>query len=157
MSELALFVRNFRQNGKGTVEEIGFEEFLVVMSHFRPPSLHMTEDQRESVRREKLRCVCHKSHDHLLVNDSQLVKLIRAFSAVLFNMHDTDNDGTITLEEYRHVSLCLWGDAFTSTAAIDQRFCGLVNISVVVLPRLSRWWRSCCLAAGHWGRRRPKA
>lgn len=33
------------------------------------------------------------------------------FSAVLFNMHDTDNDGTITLEEYRHVSLCcslLW-------------------------------------------------
>lgn len=107
MSELALFVRNFRQNGKGTVEEIGFEEFLVVMSHFRPPSLHMTEDQRESVRREKLRCVCHKSHDHLLVNDSQLVKLIRAFSAVLFNMHDTDNDGTITLEEYRHVSLCL--------------------------------------------------
>lgn len=26
------------------------------------------------------------------------------FSAVLFNMHDTDNDGTITLEEYRHVS-----------------------------------------------------
>lgn len=26
-------------------------------------------------------------------------------SAVLFNMHDTDNDGTITLEEYRHVSL----------------------------------------------------
>lgn len=25
--------------------------------------------------------------------------------AVLFNMHDTDNDGMITLEEYRHVSL----------------------------------------------------
>lgn len=22
---------------------------------------------------------------------------------VLFNMHDTDNDGTITLEEYKHV------------------------------------------------------
>ncbi|XP_008284714.1 tescalcin b [Stegastes partitus] len=69
--------RNFRQNDEGTVDEIGFEEFLVVMSHFRPPSLHMTEEQRENVRREKLR--------------------------FLFNMHDTDNDGTITLEEYRHV------------------------------------------------------
>uniref|UniRef100_A0A8D3CTN8 Calcineurin B homologous protein 3 n=1 Tax=Scophthalmus maximus TaxID=52904 RepID=A0A8D3CTN8_SCOMX len=68
--------RNYHQNGEGTVEEIGFEEFLVVMSHFRPPSLHMTEEQRENVRREKLRFV--------------------------FNMHDTDNDGTITLEEYRH-------------------------------------------------------
>lgn len=69
--------RNFHQNGEGTVQEIGFEEFLVVMSHFRPPSLHMTAEQRENVRREKLR--------------------------FLFNMHDTDNDGTITLEEYRHV------------------------------------------------------
>lgn len=103
MSELALFVRNFHQNGKGTVEEIGFEEFLVVMSHFRPPSLHMTEDQRESVRREKLRCA-YLDTNHLLVSDSRLVKL-QTFSAVLFNMHDTDNDGTITLEEYRHVSL----------------------------------------------------
>uniref|UniRef100_A0A8C7SYU0 Calcineurin B homologous protein 3 n=1 Tax=Oncorhynchus mykiss TaxID=8022 RepID=A0A8C7SYU0_ONCMY len=69
--------RNFHQNGDGTVEEISFEEFLVVMSHFRPPALNMTEEQREKVRREKLR--------------------------FLFNMHDTDNDGTITLEEYRHV------------------------------------------------------
>lgn len=69
--------RNFRQNDVGMVEEIGFEEFLVVMSHFRPPSLHMTDEQRENVRKEKLR--------------------------FLFNMHDTDNDGTITLEEYRHV------------------------------------------------------
>ncbi|XP_035040642.1 tescalcin b isoform X2 [Hippoglossus stenolepis] len=71
------FYRNYHQNGEGTVQEIGFEEFLVVMSHFRPPSLHMTDEQRENVRREKLR--------------------------FLFNMHDTDNDGTITLEEYRHV------------------------------------------------------
>ncbi|MED6264065.1 hypothetical protein CHARACLAT_010809 [Characodon lateralis] len=69
--------RNFSKNGKGKVEEIGFEEFLVVMSHFRPPSQHMTNEQRENVRKEKLR--------------------------FLFNMHDTDNDGTITLEEYRHV------------------------------------------------------
>ncbi|XP_056146405.1 tescalcin b [Lampris incognitus] len=69
--------RNFQQNAEGTVQEIGFEEFLVVMSYFRPPSQHMTEEQRENVRKEKLR--------------------------FLFNMHDTDNDGTITLEEYRHV------------------------------------------------------
>lgn len=69
--------RNFRQSAVGTVEEITFEEFVVVMSHFRPPSSRMTEEQRESVRKEKLR--------------------------FLFNMHDTDNDGTITLQEYRHV------------------------------------------------------
>ncbi|TDH02051.1 hypothetical protein EPR50_G00168990 [Perca flavescens] len=69
--------RNFRQNGEGTVGEIGFKEFLMVMSHFKPPSLHMTQEQRESIRRDKLR--------------------------FLFNMHDADNDGTITLEEYRHV------------------------------------------------------
>ncbi|XP_072528614.1 tescalcin b [Salminus brasiliensis] len=69
--------RNFRKNCEGPVQEIGFEEFLIVMSYFRPPSVHMTEEQREDIRRHKLR--------------------------FLFNMHDTDNDGTITLEEYRHV------------------------------------------------------
>lgn len=52
------FPRNFHQDANGTVEEISFEQFLVVMSHFRPPSLHMTEEQRESVRKDKLRCVC---------------------------------------------------------------------------------------------------
>ncbi|XP_030642948.1 tescalcin b [Chanos chanos] len=69
--------RNFQGNGTGSVQEIGFEEFLTVMSYFRPPSSRMTEEQREEMRRAKLR--------------------------FLFNMHDTDNDGTITLEEYRHV------------------------------------------------------
>lgn len=69
--------RNFRQSAVGKVDEIGFEEFLVVMSHFRPPRHSMTEEQRESVRKEKLR--------------------------FLFNMHDTDNDGTITPQEYRRV------------------------------------------------------
>uniref|UniRef100_A0A1A7XJG6 Calcineurin B homologous protein 3 n=2 Tax=Iconisemion striatum TaxID=60296 RepID=A0A1A7XJG6_9TELE len=69
--------RNFSMSDEGKVNEIGFEEFLLVMSHFRPPSQSMTQEQRENVRREKLR--------------------------FLFNMHDTDNDGTITLEEYRHV------------------------------------------------------
>lgn len=69
--------RNFQKDGVGSVEEIGFEEFLTVMSYFRAPALHTTEEQREEMRRAKLR--------------------------FLFNMHDTDNDGTITLEEYRHV------------------------------------------------------
>lgn len=69
--------RNFRQNEAGKVDEISFEDFVVVMSHFRPPSMPMTEEQCEMVRKEKLR--------------------------FLFNMHDSDNDGTITLEEYRHV------------------------------------------------------
>ncbi|KAM9306805.1 tescalcin b [Pholidichthys leucotaenia] len=69
--------RNFHPDSGGKVEEIGFEEFLVVMSHFRPPPLNMTEEHRKKVREEKLR--------------------------FLFNMHDTDDDGTITLEEYRHV------------------------------------------------------
>ncbi|CAG5867449.1 unnamed protein product [Menidia menidia] len=73
--------RNFHQNDDGTIDEINFEEFLVVMSHFRPPALHLTEEQRGNVRKEKLR--------------------------FLFNMHDTDNDGTITLEEYRHVSISM--------------------------------------------------
>ncbi|CAL8405952.1 unnamed protein product [Arctogadus glacialis] len=70
--------RNFRQtDAVGTVHEIGFGEFLLVMSHFRPPSIRLDDEQKEVIRMEKLR--------------------------FLFNMHDTDNDGTITLEEYRHV------------------------------------------------------
>ncbi|XP_055776333.1 calcineurin B homologous protein 3-like isoform X2 [Salvelinus fontinalis] len=68
-------LRNLRQNEVGTVQVIGFEEFLMVMSHFRPAAMHITEEEREKLRREKLRFV--------------------------FNMHDTDSDGTITLEEYR--------------------------------------------------------
>ncbi|RXN10357.1 serine threonine- kinase TAO3-like protein [Labeo rohita] len=69
--------RNFQKDGVGSVEEIGFEEFLTIMSYFRAPAHHITDEQREEMRRAKLR--------------------------FLFNMHDTDNDGTITLEEYRHV------------------------------------------------------
>ncbi|XP_029959837.1 tescalcin a [Salarias fasciatus] len=69
--------RNQHQNEVGSFEEIGFEQFLMVMSHFRPPTLKTTEEEKQELRREKLR--------------------------FLFNMHDTDNDGTITLEEYRKV------------------------------------------------------
>ncbi|XP_071391465.1 tescalcin a [Centroberyx affinis] len=69
--------RNQHQDEVGSLQEIGFEQFLMVMSHFRPPNLKTTEEERLAMRREKLR--------------------------FLFNMHDTDNDGTITLLEYRKV------------------------------------------------------
>ncbi|XP_029999689.1 tescalcin a [Sphaeramia orbicularis] len=69
--------RNQHQDEVGSFQEIGFEQFLMVMSHFRPPTLKTTDEEREAMRREKLR--------------------------FLFNMHDTDSDGTITLEEYRKV------------------------------------------------------
>ncbi|XP_076867393.1 tescalcin b [Brachyhypopomus gauderio] len=69
--------RNFKKEEEGSVQEIGFEEFLTVMSFFRPPGTQLTAEQKEEIRKTKMR--------------------------FLFNMHDTDNDGTITLEEYRHV------------------------------------------------------
>ncbi|XP_049594324.1 tescalcin b [Syngnathus scovelli] len=69
--------RNLIPPDEGRMEEIHLEDFVVVMSHFKPPPLSMTDEQRDSVRTEKLK--------------------------FLFNMHDMDNDGTITLEEYRHV------------------------------------------------------
>ncbi|XP_061731740.1 tescalcin b [Nerophis ophidion] len=69
--------RNLVPAGEGTMDEIRLEEFVVIMSHFKPPSLSMTDEERDSIRKEKLR--------------------------FLFNMHDHDNDGKITLEEYRQV------------------------------------------------------
>ncbi|XP_072289694.1 tescalcin a isoform X2 [Eucyclogobius newberryi] len=74
----AFFDKRNQCNGQvGAYEEIGFEEFLMVMSHFRPPSLKTSADEKMAMRKEKLR--------------------------FLFNMHDTDNDGKITLDEYRKV------------------------------------------------------
>ncbi|XP_034026786.1 tescalcin a [Thalassophryne amazonica] len=69
--------RNQHQEEAGFFQEIGFEQFLVVMSHFRPPKTKMSDEDKQALRKEKFR--------------------------FLFNMHDTDNDGTITLEEYREV------------------------------------------------------
>ncbi|XP_017307729.1 tescalcin a isoform X2 [Ictalurus punctatus] len=69
--------RNFRQDEVGTVEEIGFEEFLTVMSHFRPLNQELTQEDKDKIRKEKLH--------------------------FLFNMHDKDNDGIITLDEYRQL------------------------------------------------------
>lgn len=69
--------RNQHQNDVGSLDEIGFEQFLMVMSHFRPVNSKATEEEKATVRKQKLR--------------------------FLFNMHDTDNDGIITLDEYRTV------------------------------------------------------
>lgn len=74
----AFFDKRNQHNGEvGAFQQIGFEEFLMVMSHFRHPSLKTTEEEKKAMRKEKVR--------------------------FLFNMHDTDGDGTITLEEYRKV------------------------------------------------------
>ncbi|XP_075882118.1 calcineurin B homologous protein 3-like [Nelusetta ayraudi] len=69
--------RNQQEGETGSLEEVSFQQFLMVMSHFRPPTLKTSEEEKEALRREKLH--------------------------FLFNMHDTDNDGTITLDEYRKV------------------------------------------------------
>lgn len=53
---LLVLNRNFKKDGVGSVEEIGFEEFLTVMSYFRAPTHHITVEQREEMRRTKLRC-----------------------------------------------------------------------------------------------------
>ncbi|XP_051960990.1 tescalcin a [Xyrauchen texanus] len=69
--------RNLGQNEVGCLQEIEFEEFLTILAFFRPLKPHATEEEIENIRRAKLR--------------------------FLFNMHDTDNDGIITLDEYRLV------------------------------------------------------
>ncbi|CAM4545882.1 hypothetical protein PO909_026503 [Leuciscus waleckii] len=69
--------RNLGQKEKGCLQEIGFEEFVTVLAFFKPPKPHIAEEERKTIKKEKLR--------------------------FLFNMHDTDNDGVITLDEYRRV------------------------------------------------------
>ncbi|XP_048100346.1 tescalcin a isoform X2 [Alosa alosa] len=101
--------RNFGKHEVGLVEEIGFEEFLMVMSHFKLPNKKLTDEDTEDVRTEKLR--------------------------FLFNMHDTDNDGTITLEEYRHLvekllSTCETLEQDTSLAIADAAMLEVARITV---------------------------
>ncbi|KAJ8380151.1 hypothetical protein SKAU_G00009290 [Synaphobranchus kaupii] len=101
--------RNYRQNSAGKVEEIGFEEFITVLSHFKPPELNMTDEKKEALRKEKLR--------------------------FLFNMHDTDNDGTITLEEYKHVveellSRCGQMEIETAKAIANSAMLDVANITM---------------------------
>ncbi|XP_074062016.1 calcineurin B homologous protein 3 isoform X3 [Macrotis lagotis] len=69
--------RNLRKAPSGLADEINFEDFLTIMSYFRPIETNMDEEQLEHCRKEKLR--------------------------FLFHMYDSDSDGRITLEEYRNV------------------------------------------------------
>ncbi|KAG8597859.1 hypothetical protein GDO81_002411 [Engystomops pustulosus] len=70
-------LRNLQPGSYGYESEINFEQFLIVMSYFRPMGGPMDEENINVCRRDKLR--------------------------FLFNMYDTDNDSKITLDEYRNV------------------------------------------------------
>ncbi|XP_010826850.1 PREDICTED: calcineurin B homologous protein 3 isoform X3 [Bison bison bison] len=70
-------IRNLRKGSSGLADEINFEDFLTIMSYFRPIDTTMDEEQVQLCRKEKLR--------------------------FLFHMYDSDSDGRITLEEYRNV------------------------------------------------------
>ncbi|TKC50907.1 hypothetical protein EI555_010081 [Monodon monoceros] len=69
--------RNLRKGPSGLADEINFEDFLTIMSYFRPIDTTMDEERVQLCRKEKLR--------------------------FLFHMYDSDSDGRITLEEYRNV------------------------------------------------------
>ncbi|XP_039582084.1 calcineurin B homologous protein 3 [Passer montanus] len=69
--------RNLRQESEGLADEITFEDFLTIMSYFRPIEMNMDEEQLDRFRKEKLK--------------------------FLFHMYDSDHDGKITLQEYRNV------------------------------------------------------
>ncbi|KAM6377988.1 calcineurin B homologous protein 3 [Pluvialis apricaria] len=69
--------RNLRQASDGLADEINFEDFLTIMSYFRPIEMNMDEEQLDRFRKEKLK--------------------------FLFHMYDSDHDGKITLQEYRNV------------------------------------------------------
>ncbi|NXK51550.1 CHP3 protein, partial [Chauna torquata] len=70
--------RNLRQESAGLADEINFEDFLTIMSYFRPIEMNMDEEQLDRFRKEKLK--------------------------FLFHMYDSDHDGKITLQEYRNVT-----------------------------------------------------
>uniref|UniRef100_A0A8I5UNS0 Calcineurin B homologous protein 3 n=1 Tax=Pongo abelii TaxID=9601 RepID=A0A8I5UNS0_PONAB len=110
-------IRNLRKGPSGLADEINFEDFLTIMSYFRPIDTTMDEEQVELSRKEKLRLgsvVVPAGQPHR----SQAVARVTspcpvAFpmtpdiplrpTPVLFHMYDSDSDGRITLEEYRNV------------------------------------------------------
>nr|XP_014351543.1 PREDICTED: F-box only protein 21 isoform X1 [Latimeria chalumnae] len=69
--------RNLGQDSTGCVNEINFEDFLIIMSYFKPLEENANPERVQCNRNEKLR--------------------------FLFNMFDSDNDGKINLTEYKHV------------------------------------------------------
>ncbi|XP_074777217.1 calcineurin B homologous protein 3 isoform X3 [Athene noctua] len=77
LSRDQLTIRNLRQESDGLADEINFEDFLTIMSYFRPIEMNMDEEQLDRFRKEKLK--------------------------FLFHMYDSDHDGKITLQEYRNV------------------------------------------------------
>uniref|UniRef100_A0A8C4TY97 Calcineurin B homologous protein 3 n=1 Tax=Falco tinnunculus TaxID=100819 RepID=A0A8C4TY97_FALTI len=77
LSQDQLTIRNLRQESDGLADEINFEDFLTIMSYFRPIEMNMDEEQLDRFRKEKLK--------------------------FLFHMYDSDHDGKITLQEYRNV------------------------------------------------------
>lgn len=48
--------RNLRKGPSGLADEIDFEDFLTIMSYFRPIDTTLGEEQVELSRKEKLRC-----------------------------------------------------------------------------------------------------
>ncbi|XP_015498922.1 calcineurin B homologous protein 3 isoform X2 [Parus major] len=47
--------RNLRQESDGLADEINFEDFLTIMSYFRPIEMNMDEEQLDRFRKEKLK------------------------------------------------------------------------------------------------------
>lgn len=50
--------RNLRKGPSGLADEINFEDFLTIMSYFRPIDTTMDEERVQLCRKEKLRCGC---------------------------------------------------------------------------------------------------
>lgn len=69
--------RNLGKGTSGLAEEITFQDFLIIISYFRPLHPRLNKEKAEQYRKEKMR--------------------------FLFNMYDQDGDGIITLQEYRRV------------------------------------------------------
>ncbi|GAB1291695.1 Tescalcin-like [Apodemus speciosus] len=69
--------RNLGKGTSGQAEEITFQDFLTIISYFRPLQPRLNQEEAEQYRKEKMR--------------------------FLFNMYDQDGDGIITLQEYRRV------------------------------------------------------
>lgn len=55
-AEALCCIRNQQEGETGSLEEISFQQFLMVLSYFRPPTLKTSEEEKEALRREKLRC-----------------------------------------------------------------------------------------------------
>lgn len=69
--------RNLGKGTSGLAEEITFQDFLTIISYFRPLQPGLSKKEEERYRKDKMR--------------------------FLFNMYDQDGDGIITLQEYRRV------------------------------------------------------